>query len=101
STSAEVRYETKLRYVTMRLARKYKPTESDKEIEVFLEQSPDETKALDHNLKKLLWLVRLRLFISTKDYDKALSYLTSIPVDSLKRAERRVFEGDGAEIVYG
>ncbi len=101
STSPEIRYEAKLRYVAMRLARKLKPSEEDKETEVFLEQSPDETKALNQNLKKLLWLVRLRLFISTKDYDKALSYLTSIPLDSLKPAERRVFEGDGAEVVYG
>ena len=101
STSPEVRYEAKLRYVAMKLGRKLKPTEDDKETEVFLEQSPDETKALNKDLKKLLWLVRLRLFIATKDYDKALSYLTSIPLDSLKPAERRVFEGDGAEIVYG
>jgi hypothetical protein len=101
STSPEVRYEAKLRYVAMRLARKFKPTEEDKETEIFLEQSPDETKAIDKNLKKLLWLVRLRLFISTKEYEKALSYLTSIPLDSFKPAERRVFEGDGAEIVFG
>lgn len=101
STSAEIRYEAKLRYVSMRLARKYKPSEADKETEVFLEQSPDETKALNPNLKKLLWLTRLRLFIGTKDYDKALAYLTSIPLDALKPAERRVFEGDGAEIIYG
>ncbi len=101
STSPAIRYEAKLRYVAMNLTRKFKPTAADKEMEVFLEQSPDETKALDQNLKKLLWLVRLRLFISIKDYDKALSYLTSIPLDTLKPAERRVFEGDGAEIVYG
>ncbi|WP_408097899.1 tetratricopeptide repeat protein [Peredibacter sp. HCB2-198] len=101
STSAEIRYEAKLRYVAMRLGRKLKPTESDKETEVFLEQSPDESKALNPNLKKLLWLVRLRLFIANKEYDKALSYLTSVPLDALKPAERRVFEGDGAEIVYG
>ncbi|WPU64925.1 tetratricopeptide repeat protein [Peredibacter starrii] len=101
STSAEIRYEAKLRYVAFRLARKLKPTESDKETEVFLEQSPDESKALNPNLKKLLWLVRLRLFIANKEYDKALSYLTSVPLDALKPAERRVFEGDGAEIVYG
>jgi outer membrane protein assembly factor BamD (BamD/ComL family) len=101
STSPEVRYEAKLRYVAMKLARKIKPTAADKETEIFLEQSPDESKALDMNLKKLLWLVRLRLFISTKEYDKALTYLTSIPLDSLKPAERRVYEGDGAEIVFG
>jgi tetratricopeptide (TPR) repeat protein len=101
STSAAVRYEAKLRYVAMRIARKRKPTEEDLETQVFLEQSPDETRAMDQNLKKLLWQVRLRLFISSKDYDKALAYLTSIPLDSLKPAERRVFEGDGAEIVFG
>jgi hypothetical protein len=101
STSPEIRYEAKLRYVAMKLARKLKPTEEDKETEIFLEQSPDETKALNMHLKKLLWLVRLRLFISTKQYDSALSYLTTIPLDSFKPAERRVFEGDGAEIVYG
>lgn len=101
STSPEIRYEAKLRYVAMNLLRKIRPTEADKETEVFLEQSPDESKALDLNLKKLLWLVRLRLFITNKDYDKALAYLTTIPLDSLKPAERRVFEGDGAEIVYG
>src|SRR5690606_34952439 len=71
------------------------------ETEVFLEQSPDETKALTQDLKKLLWLVRLRLFITQKNYDKALTYLTSIPLDSLKPLERRVFEGDGAEVIYG
>lgn len=101
STSAEIRYEAKLRYVALRLGRKLKPTEADKETEVFLEQSPDETKALNPNLKKLLWLVRVRLFIANKEYDKALAYLTSIPLDALKPAERRVFEGDGAEVVYG
>jgi hypothetical protein len=101
STSAAVRYEAKLRYVALRLARKLKPTEDDREVEIFLEQSPDETKAFDQNLKKLLWLVRLRLFISVKEWDKALAYLTTIPLDGLKPAERRVFEGDGAEIVFG
>jgi hypothetical protein len=101
STSAEARYEAKLRYVALRLTRKLKPTEDDKETGIFLEQSPDESKALNQNLKKLLWLVRLRLFISIKEYDKALAYLTTIPLDSLKPAERRVFEGDGAEVVFG
>lgn len=101
STSAEVRYEAKLRYVGLNIARRLKITESEKETEVFLEQSPDETKALNQNLKKLLWLTRLRVYLATKEYDKALTYLTSIPLDSLKPADRRVFEGDGAEIVYG
>jgi hypothetical protein len=101
STAPEVRYEAKLRYVALRIARKRAPGSADRETEIFLEQSPDEARALTPHLKKLLWLVRLRLFIANREYDKALSYLTSIPLDALKPAERRVFEGDGAEVVYG
>ncbi|MBA2404827.1 MAG: hypothetical protein H0V66_08655, partial [Bdellovibrionales bacterium] len=101
STDPAARYEAKLRYVALRIARKMNLTEEDRETEVFLEQSPDETKAIHPELKKLLWLVRLRLFIATKNYEKALAYLTSIPLDAIKPAERRVFEGDGAEIVFG
>jgi hypothetical protein len=101
STDPAARYEAKIRYVAFRMARKLTITDADKDTEVFLEQSPDEAKALSPDIKKLLWLVRLRIFIATKNYDKALAYLTSIPLDALKPAERRVFEGDGAEIVYG
>jgi tetratricopeptide (TPR) repeat protein len=101
STNPESRYEAKLRYVGLRLARKIKLTAEDKETEVFLEQSPDENKALTNDLKKLLWLVRLRIFINTQEYDKAMAYLSSVPLDSVKPADRRVFEGDGAEIVFG
>lgn len=101
STSPEVRYEAKVRYVGLQLVRKIRPTEEDKEVDIFLEQSPDETRALNNDLRKLLWLVRLRLFITEDEFDKALAYLTTIPLDSMKPAERRVFEGDGAEIVFG
>jgi hypothetical protein len=101
STDPSARYEAKLRYVALRIARKENPTKDDMDTEVFLEQSPDETKALSSDLRKLLWLVRLRLFIAAKEYDKALAYLTSVPLDAIKPAERRVFEGDGAEIVFG
>ena len=101
STLAEPRYEAKVRYVAMRTGRKLKPDALDKESVIFLEQSPDEAKILDANLKKILWITRLRSFINEKEYDKALSYLTTIPLDALKPAERRVFEGDGAEIIFG
>lgn len=97
----EFRYEAKLRYVGMRLARKITPDASDLESEVFLDQAPDEKKAMDSELKKLLWLVRLRIFINTHKYDEALAYLTSLPIDTLKPADRRMFEGDGAEVVFG
>jgi hypothetical protein len=101
STDPAARYEAKLRYVALRIARKLNPDEDDKETEIFLEQSPDESKAFSPELKKLLWLVRSRLFIANKEYEKALAYITSIPLDTIKPAERRVFEGDGAEIVFG
>lgn len=97
----EVRFEAKLRYVGMRLARKLQLTEEDKEVEVFLEQSVDEKKSLTADHKKLLWLVRLRTFVNQREYDKALAYLASIPLDTLRPTERRVFDGDGAEIVFG
>jgi tetratricopeptide (TPR) repeat protein len=101
STDPTIRFEAKLRYVGMKIARKINPSKDDQETEVFLEQSPDESKTLTADLKKLLWLVRLRVFISTEKFDKALSYLATLPLDGVKSSERRVFEGDGAEIVYG
>jgi tetratricopeptide (TPR) repeat protein len=101
STSPEIRYEAKLRYVGMRLLRRYQMSSDDKDIQIFLEQSPDEARVMNQDLKKLLWLVRLRLFIVMKQYDDALTYLSSIPLELLKPSERKVFEGDGAEIVYG
>ncbi|MBG09031.1 MAG: hypothetical protein CME68_09755, partial [Halobacteriovoraceae bacterium] len=53
------------------------------------------------NLKKLLWLVRLRLFIVDKEYKKALTYLNAIPLIKMKNRDKVVFLGDGAEIVVG
>ncbi len=101
STDAAARFEAKLRYVALRVGRKINVNESDRETEIFLEQSPDETKAMSADLRKLLWLVRLRIFIANKEYEKALAYLTSIPLDSIKPGDRKVFEADGAEIIFG
>lgn len=101
SAYPEYRYEAKLRYVGMRIARNLKPTADDLETEIFLEQSVDEKKVMGPELKKMLWLVRLRSFISRKKYDEALAYLATIPVDTLRPADRRVFEGDGSEVVFG
>lgn len=101
SPSAQIRYEAKLRYVGFVMNRKLYPTTADIESEVFLDQSADEKSALNPDLKKLLWLTRLRTMITKKEFSKALSYLATIPLDTLKPSERRVFEGDGAEIVYG
>lgn len=97
----QVRYEAKLRYIALMLARKERPTKLDKEAVAFFDQSPDEKEAMTYDLKKLLWLVRLRTFINSQEYEKALTYITSLPLQSLKIIEKRVFEGDGAEIIFG
>lgn len=101
SPYAEYRFEAKVRYVGVRLARNIHPTADDLETEVFLDQAVDEKKAMTSNLKKTLWLVRLRTFINRKMYDESLAYLTTLPIDTLKPSDRRVFEGDGSEIVFG
>lgn len=101
SPHPKARYEAKLRYVGFRVSRNKKVSQTDLETLVFLEQSPDESKILDQNLKKLLWLVRLRSLIVQKKYKNALSYVSTIPYDLLKLNERKVFEGDAAEIIFG
>jgi hypothetical protein len=46
-------------------------------------------------------LTRLRGFIVDKKYNKALTYLAALPLTSLASVDKRVFEADGAEIIYG
>ncbi len=91
--------EARIRYAALRSVRKYKLGERDIENRVFLDI--DENIRLTPNHKKLLWLVRLRSFIVDKNYEKGMTYLAALPLNSLKKVERRVFEADGAEIVYG
>lgn len=97
----ETRFEAKLRYVGMRLDRKYNPSADDIESEVFLDQAVDEKKIMTPDLKKTLWLVRLRSFVNRRMYDNALAYLATLPIDTLRPADQRVFEGDGSEIIFG
>ncbi|MFZ4713876.1 MAG: tetratricopeptide repeat protein [Bacteriovoracaceae bacterium] len=101
ATNPTIRYEAKVRYVGLRVDRKRKLDDLDKETIVFLENSADEKEVINGDLKKLLWLVRLRTFLSTKFYPEALTYLTSIPLESMKASEKRLFEADGAEIIFG
>lgn len=101
SSDPYITYEAKLRYVGLRIARNKKPTESDLETVAFLEKTPAEKAVMDNFLKKLLWQVRLRYFIVKKEFNNALAYLNSMPLDTLHQLDRRVFEGDGAEIVVG
>src|SRR5690606_7283169 len=72
----------------------------DEEFRVLLDAREGDLEP-SKNIQKLLWQVRLRTFIVDGAYDKALSYLSAIPLTAMAPADRRVFEGDGAEIVYG
>lgn len=101
SSNPKIRYEAKLRYVGLRVCRNKKQTEEDKETIVFIDGDAAEKGSMDPNLKKLLWLVRLRTLISTNQYDNALAYLTSIPIEHLRRVDQRAFNADGAEIILG
>ena len=101
ATNPTVRYEAKVRYVGLRVNRKRVLDDLDKETIVFLENSADEKDVINGDLKKLLWVVRLRTFINTKFYPEALTYLSSIPLESMKAPEKRLFEADGAEIIFG
>ena len=101
ASDARIRYESKLRYVAVRASRKRNPNDEDKETIVFLDQSPAEKKSLDEKLRKLLWLVRVRSMINFENYSKAIAYLSTIPVESLRLIDKRTFEGEGAEIVLG
>ncbi len=101
SQDINVSYEAKLRYVALRTIRKIKPDKADFEIRAFLEIDEELKEKLSKDNKKLLWLIRLRSFIVDQSWTKALSYLNAIPLNSMLPPERRVFEGDGAEIVYG
>ena len=96
-----VSYEAKLRYVGLRIARNKKLTKRDLETLSFLEKTPAEKMAQNNDTNKLLWLVRLRSFISREKYNDALAYLTTLPLQSLNLVDKRTFEGDGAEIVVG
>jgi hypothetical protein len=93
--------EAKLRYVAIRNIRKITPTDDDKEVRALLNFEEPKNSLETNSMLKLLWLVRLRLFIVDQEYDKALAYISAIPMSALKPSERRVLDADGAEVVYG
>ncbi len=99
SQSQEISTEARIRYVALKSIRKRELSKSDLEKRVFLEFS--EKVKLSKNLKKLLWQTRLRSYIVDKKYKQALAYLSALPLSSLTKIERRTFEADGAEVVYG
>lgn len=91
--------EARIRYAALTSVRKVKLTARDLENRAFLDL--DENIKLTKNLKQLLWLTRLRTFIVDKKYKEALTYLSALPLTSLPKIKRRVFESDGSEIIYG
>ncbi len=96
-----VRYEAQIRYAALRNLRKVKTFTADKETRVFLENPVPDKLNVDINLKKMLWLVRLRTLIVDHEFKKALSYLAAIPLAGMSSRDARVFEEDGAEIIVG
>ena len=101
SQNIKASLEAKIRYVALKNIRKINPTEQDKETRLFLNIDEKDRKNVDVNIKKILWIVRTRLLISDEKYQDALAYLKTIPLPILKPIERRVFDAEGAEVVYG
>lgn len=101
STNPKTTYEAKIRYVAMRNARKVRPDAQDEEAIVFLENTNYERLGIDKNIKKILWLTRMRTLLNVGKFQEAFSYLDTIPLYSLTPGEKRIFESDGSEIIYG
>lgn len=101
SVDGNVSYEARIRYVAFRSVRKISLDDRDREIRIFLEQDKNLKTIPDKNLTRLLQQVRLRSFIVDEKYKEALAYLTLLPMVTMPKIDARVFDGDGAEIVYG
>lgn len=101
SQDLAISYEARVRYVGMRSVRPFELDARDREVRVFLNRDRRRQKFISKNLRQLLWITRLRTLVVDKEFKKALTYLNTVPLASLTPSKRRVFEGDGAEIVYG
>jgi len=96
----EMQYEAKLRYVALHTVRRTHPSAKELETRYFLELPKD--KGIENaDLRKLLWLVRLRTLIVDHKFEDALAYITALPLDTMNSVEKRVFEGDATEVIYG
>lgn len=101
SVDSTVSYEARIRYVAFRSVRKISLDERDREIRIFLETDKNSNASPDKNLIKLLQQVRLRTLIVDGKYKEALSYLSLLPMVTMPKIDARIFDGDGAEIIYG
>lgn len=101
SIDSVVSYEARIRYVAFRSVRKYVLDDRDREIRIFLETDKNSNTTADKNLTKLLQQVRLRTLIVDGKHKEALAYLSLLPMVSMPKIDARVFDGDGAEIIFG
>jgi TolA-binding protein len=102
SVDGNVSFEARIRYVAMRSIRKRVIDEKDREIRIFLDQDKNSNSSgPDKNLLRLLQQVRLRTLIVDGKFKEALAYLSLIPMTTMSKIDGRVYEGDGAEIIYG
>ena len=101
SVDSNISYEARIRYVAFRGVRKISLDDRDREIRIFLEQDKNLKTAPDKNLLKLLQQVRLRSLIVDEKYKDALAYLSLLPMVTMPKIDARIFDGDGAEIIYG
>ena len=101
SQDAKSSMEARVRYVALRNLVKINPTKEDRESRLFLNIDEKEHINVDVNIKKTLWLVRVRLLILEGKYEDAFAYLKTIPLETLKPIDKRVFDAEGAEILYG
>lgn len=101
SVDSNVSYEARIRYVGFRSVRKISLDDRDREIRIFLETDKNSKVTPDKNLIKLLQQVRLRSLIVDEKYKEALSYLSLLPMVTMPKIDARIFDGDGAEIIYG
>ena len=101
SVDSNISYEARIRYVAFRSVRKLVLDDRDREVRIFLEQDKNLKTIPDRNLTKLLEQVRLRSFIVDEKFKEALAYLSLLPMVTMPKIDARVFDGDGAEIVYG
>ncbi len=96
-----ISYEAKFRFVGVAWLRNKSLKDKDNQYNSFLNIEKQDQNLITKDLKKLLWLVRLRTFIVTEDYEKGLIYLRGIPLLSMTKTSRRVFEGEASELIYG
>lgn len=101
STLAQARIEAKFRYVGAAYNRKQVVTDGDKMILGFLDIKDDEKAMIIGDAQLLLWQTRLRSFITANNYSDALTYYSTLPVDSMIPVHKKLFEADGTEVVLG